>query len=101
VKSVREKIMTIARKPTSKTPSDADIQAIIEKGGSPAKASDAPAPTPSPKKETQNIIVQVPVPLLEEIDAFLNGQMVSPTRSQWIREAMIEKLKREKYREDI
>jgi len=88
--------MAIARKPKSKTPSDAEIQAIIEKGGSPAKLATATAvSSTNTKKGNQNILVQVPSALLEQIDALLAARLVKPTRSQWIREAMIEKLEKE------
>jgi hypothetical protein len=79
-------------------PSDAEIQAIIEKGGSPANLLAAPIASISTKsvnKGNQNILVQVPSALLEQIDALLAARLVKPTRSQWIREAMIEKLEKE------
>lgn len=87
--------MPIAPKPKLKTPSEAEIHSIIEKGGSPAKQTEQ-SRTLAPRKEQQTVIVQVPTALLEEIDALRASRMASPSRSQWIREALLEKLEKER-----
>lgn len=86
--------MAIARKPKSKTPSDADIDAVINKGGSTPTEKDESTTPSRTKKEFKNILVSVPVSMLEDIDERVADNLLYSSRSQWIREAMVEKLQR-------
>ena len=99
--------MTIARKPKATTPEN-----FIEQGGSAAIRQDSEAIAPSleqvleekvtgqrgrPKKEKVEEIgvkLRLQASLLEQIDADVNSRQPSPSRHQWILEAIYEKLDR-------
>ena len=100
--------MTIARKPKVTT-----LENFIEQGGSAAIRQDSEAIAPSsdrvpeekivgqrgrPKKEKVSEIgvkLRIEASLLEQIDADVNSRQPSPSRHQWILEAIYEKLDRE------
>ena len=100
--------MTIARKPKVTT-----LENFIEQGGSAAIRQDSEAIAPSsdrvpeekivgqrgrPKKEKVSEIgvkLRIEASLLERIDAEVNSRQPSPSRHQWILEAIYEKLDRE------
>ena len=80
--------MAISKKPTAKTqPSEAEIHAIIEKGGSVAAA-----PNESGKK---NLQLRLEADLIEKIDSARKIKAVPPSRHTWILEAIFEKLQKE------
>jgi len=99
--------MTIARKPKATTPEN-----FIEQGGSAAIRQDSEATAPSfervpeekiegqrgrPKKEKVEEVgvkLRLQASLLEQIDAEVNSRQPSPSRHQWILEAIYEKLDR-------
>jgi hypothetical protein len=83
--------MAIARKPKPKTVDD-----FIEEGGS-APATTAPVekkPARAEKAE-QPVKLRVPAALLGQIDAAVAARRPSPSRHNWILEAIYEKLERE------
>ena len=81
--------MAISKKPSSKiNVSEAEINAIIEKGGSVASDS---------KKEMgkKNLQLRLDTELIEKIDEARGKRTVSPPRHTWILEAIYEKLQKE------
>lgn len=81
--------MTIARKPKSKIPSAADIDAVINRGGSIASAKKAS------KAKVSAVIVRIPTAMLQQLDRSLEAQPIKKPRHTWILEAIAEKLDRE------
>ena len=78
--------MAITRKPKGKTPaSEAQISALIEKGGRTARQETA----------ARAVSLRIPGPLAERLDDFLQGQLVRVPRHAWILQAILEKLERE------
>lgn len=82
--------MAIARKPkaTNKQGKAVDINALINKGGSPA--------TKDKKHEAEkSILLRVPSNTLEKIDEIVNSRQIKTPRHTWLLEAVFEKLERE------
>jgi hypothetical protein len=75
-------------------PSDEDIEAVIRKGGSTPTEHEQADEASQTRRKAQNILVQVPVLLLEKIDSQVEENLLYSSRSQWIREAMMEKLQK-------
>ena len=84
--------MTVTRKPKDKNgaASEAQITALIDKGGSPAHEALAAAAVRS-----RSVLLRIPVPLAERLDGFLQGRLIRMPRQTWILEAIVEKLDRE------
>ena len=83
--------MAIARKPKPKT-----IDEFIEEGGSaPATTISTTTKVARTKKLEQPVKLRVPSELLEQIDAAVADRRPSPSRHNWILEAIYEKLERE------
>ena len=80
--------MTIARKPKSKPQSSADIDAVINKGGSVAKVT-------RKKAKVSAVVVRIPSSMLQQLDRTLKAQPIKKPRHMWILEAIAEKLERE------
>lgn len=81
--------MAITTKPKAKEAQKEDeIAALINKGGSVA-AADAKS-----SEKDQNVMLRIPVPLLEKLDAELNKGIIKKKRHPWILEAIVEKLQR-------
>ena len=83
--------MTVIRKPKGKpSTSEAQIAALIEKGGStaPRKAVTSAAPN-------MPVSLRIPGPLAERLDNALRGRLIRVPRHTWILEAIVEKLERE------
>lgn len=77
--------MAISRKPKTDTAvSEAEIKAVIEKGGSVVNNSHGP--------ERRNLQLRLEATLIEQIDALRGKRMVPPSRHTWILEAIHEKL---------
>ena len=81
--------MAITRPPKSKA-SDAKIQALIEKGGPPARQETVAAATPP-----MAVSLRIPGPLAERLDTFLRDSLIRVPRHAWILQAILEKLDRE------
>lgn len=83
--------MAIAKKPksTNKEIKEADIVALINKGGSPAKDD-------KKKVEEKPILLRVPSDALEKIDEIVSSKQIKTPRHTWLLEAVFEKLEREK-----
>ena len=85
--------MSIAKKPkTTSSQSEADVQALIEKGGSSARKNK--------KKEKQQrdvvpISLRLPREFSERIETVLEKRALKIPRHTWLLEAVIEKLERE------
>lgn len=80
--------MAISKKPSSKpTVSEAEIKAIIEKGGSVA----------DDKKDSgkKNLQLRLEADLIGQIDKARKNKSVPPSRHTWILEAIFEKLQKE------
>ncbi|MGI0494312.1 hypothetical protein ACN4EG_21200 [Alkalinema pantanalense CENA528] len=95
--------MAITRRPKATTPED-----FIEKGGSVAnvpisptiavveeKAEGKRGRPPKEKEEESGVKLRLPLSLLQRIDAAVESRKPSPSRHQWILEAIYEKLDRD------
>ena len=79
--------MPVSRKPTEK-----DLETFIAKGGS------EPVETKKDKgeeKAVQSLKLRIPTELLEEIDQLVASRRPSPSRHQWILEALYEKVEKD------
>ena len=84
--------MAVARKPKAKTAtSEAQIAALIDKGGS----STHDSTTQAPAARNMAVSLRIPVPLAQRLDTFLQGRLIRVPRQTWILEAIVEKLDRE------
>jgi hypothetical protein len=81
--------ITSKPKPTVKAATAPDVNALIEKGGSPPKAS------PDKEKKTHNVMLYLPPDTVEAIDALLGKRKIKASRHTWFLEAIYEKLERE------
>lgn len=80
--------MAISKKPTKEKVSEAEIKAIIEKGGTPAKEE--------PSEQTRkNLQLRLESTLIDQIDEVRKKRMVPPPRHTWILEAIYEKIQRD------
>lgn len=78
--------MAITRKPKGKPPaSEAQISALIEKGGRTARQETA----------ARAVSLRIPGPLAERLDSTLQDKLIRMPRHTWILEAIVEKLDRE------
>jgi hypothetical protein len=80
--------MAISRKPSNKsTVSEAEINAIIEKGGSVAQDNKFTG--------KKNLQLRLEADLINQIDAIRDKKTIPPSRHTWILEAIHEKLQKE------
>ena len=95
--------MAITRRPKATTPED-----FIKKGGSAATGPISPTieavedkvegkrgRPPKEKEEESGVKLRLPLSLLQRIDAAVESRKPSPSRHQWILEAIYEKLDRD------
>ncbi len=83
--------MPITRKPKGRaSASEAQIAALIEKGGRTARRE-----TAAPTVRNLAVLLRIPGPLAERLDAFLQSRLIRVPRQTWILEAILEKLDRE------
>jgi hypothetical protein len=82
--------MAIARKPSRKTASAVDVEALINRGGSPGGSEGREGPTGATP-----ILLRIPAGLLERLENALKERPVKLPRHTWILEAIHEKLTRE------
>ena len=83
--------MSISKKPkTKKSKSEAEVNALIEKGGSAA----APAKKKL-KKDVIPVTLRLPNELDSRIEEVLQNRVLKIPRHTWLLEAVIEKLERE------
>lgn len=81
--------MVVKRKPVN-------VEEFIQDGGSEAQITALPiAVAESADDEIKGLKLRLPVELLAEIDAAVKRRRPSPSRHQWILEAIYEKLGRE------
>lgn len=76
--------MTISRKPKNTVASEAEIKAVIKKGGSVVNDTQG--------SERKNLQLRLETSLIEQIDELRGKRMVPPSRHTWILEAIHEKL---------
>ncbi|HLP81260.1 MAG TPA: hypothetical protein VK141_04595 [Nitrosomonas sp.] len=79
--------MVVRRKPKT-------IEEFIGAGGLPPQSGSKPAEEIN-EKEIQSLKLRVPVELLKQVDLAVTRRRPSPSRHQWILEALYEKLERE------
>ena len=82
--------MAVAKKPKTvkaKT-NEVDIDALINKGGTPASAS-------KKNSEDKPILIRIPSGALEKIDEIVGSKQIRTPRHTWLLEAVFEKLERE------
>lgn len=82
--------MAITRKPQRSPAPAVDVDALINRGGSPTGAA-----ADDTESKTSPILLRVPSDMLERIDSALRGRPVRLPRHTWILEAIHEKLTRE------
>lgn len=78
--------------PVSRKPKEKDLETFIAKGGS------EPVETKKEKeqdKTVQSLKLRIPTELLEEIDQLVASRRPSPSRHQWILEALYEKVEKD------
>ena len=80
--------MAIARKPNRKVAPAVDVEALINRGGSPGG-------TAAREGRTTPILLRIPAAMMERLDTALKGRPVKLPRHTWILEAIHEKLTRE------
>lgn len=83
--------MPISRKPKRTVEKTGiDVEAFIQGGG-----KESVGEVKQNEKPIQAIKLRIPGELLEEIDRLVAGRKPSPSRHQWILEALYEKVERE------
>jgi hypothetical protein len=86
--------MAVIRRPKPAlvaTASPVDVDALISKGGSVARAGTEPA---APAK-TAPVVLRLPPDVLARVDRAVESRRVKVPRHTWLMEAVIEKLERE------
>jgi hypothetical protein len=83
--------MPIARKPSRRAKTAVDVEALINRGGSPGGSPPVDGPA-----GTTAILLRVPAGMMERLDGALKGRPVKIPRHTWILEAIHEKLSRER-----
>ena len=87
--------MAIARKPKVKEPSETDVTAIINKGGTvPNEKGQGQEKQQSGSKHS--VVLHIPGDWITEIDRLVSKRRVKTSRHTWLLEAIIEKLDHEK-----
>jgi hypothetical protein len=81
--------MAVVKKPQPQEIRQADIEALIHKGGSPA------GETVESGKDPVSVLLKVPAAMLEQVDHAAKSRPVKIPRRTWILEAIHEKLSRE------
>ena len=76
--------MAVRRKPKS-----SDLDTFIQEGGAAPKTQDT-------SKEVQVITLRVPTKMLADVDQAVSNKPIKISRHQWLLEAVLEKLNREK-----
>ncbi len=77
--------------PVSRKPKEPNIEAFINQGGS---EPDLPISYEN-RKLLQSLKLRIPTDLLEDIDRLVANRKPSPSRHQWILEALYEKVSRD------
>lgn len=81
--------MAIARKPRRPTEPAVDVDALINRGGSPS------GPPAEAQSKTTPILLRVPADMMDRLDTALRSRPVRLPRHTWILEAIHEKLSRD------
>ena len=85
--------MPISRKPKH-APSDVDVDALINRGGTVAVAAPSDSELPS-ARATVAVNLRIPSPIIERVDRVLETLPLKKPRHAWLLEAVLEKLERE------
>ena len=78
--------------PISRKPKEKDLETFIAKGGSEPVE---PKKEKEDEKTVQSLKLRIPTELLEEIDQLVASRRPSPSRHQWILEALYEKVEKD------
>jgi hypothetical protein len=82
--------MAITRKPRGAAAPAVDVDALINRGGSPTGGT-----VEDPKEAVVPIVLRLPHPMLDQIEAAIKRRPFKTPRHTWILEAIHEKLSRE------
>jgi hypothetical protein len=82
--------MAISRKPRPARTSTVDVEALINKGGSPPVEA-----TEKTAEATVPVVLRLPSEMLGQIDASVKARPIRTPRHTWLLEAIYEKLARE------
>lgn len=82
--------MPITPKPQRRQAGPVNIDALINKGGTPAPEPSRPKPA-----ETASVVLRLPADMLAEVDQSVRTRPIRIPRHTWILEAIHEKLERE------
>lgn len=88
--------MPVSRKPKVSVESDKNLEEFIQGGGSEPTGTAREEVARGEVKTVQPIKLRIPGDLLAEIDGLVAHRKPSPSRHQWILEALYEKVAREK-----
>lgn len=81
--------MAITRRPkTSAAPGVIDVEALINKGGSPPRQDEV-------KDGAVAVVLRLPAEILSRVDAAVKARPIRTPRHTWLLEAIHEKLQRE------
>jgi hypothetical protein len=83
--------MSVTRKPQRGSSAAVDVDALINRGGSPRGDQD----TESKQTKGTSILLRIPADIMERLDLALKARPVKLPRHTWILEAIHEKLSRE------
>ena len=83
--------MAVVRKPRPASTPQIDVEALINKGGSPPSEANGKA-----QEATVPVILRLPGEMLEQIDASVKARPIRTPRHTWLLEAVYEKLGRER-----
>jgi hypothetical protein len=82
--------MSISRKPRAATAQAVDVDALINRGGTPSAEQNG-----KPHDKTVAVVLRLPAEMLGQIDASVNARPIRTPRHTWLLEAVHEKLKLE------
>lgn len=85
--------MAISRKPRPRSTPDVDVEALINKGGTPSTAAEV-KPSHDPARPVA-VVLRLPGEMIEQIDTVLKARPIRTPRHTWLLEAAHEKLVRE------
>lgn len=91
--------MSITRKPkpvNGNSPTKADVNALIAKGGSHARLGRGPGAFEADRGAEVPVIVRIPEADLFEVDTLVGQRAVKMPRHRWLLEAIHEKIVRER-----
>lgn len=85
--------MVVRQKPKATTQKPSNVEEFIQKGGSVSQETEPLSGTD--EADVKGLKLRLPLELLQEVDEAVKRRRPSPSRHQWILEAIYEKLERE------